>query len=199
MSEFRYVARAAELLVTVAAMTHRADSVAGRGEGRSRIGFHSCGFFPSCAGSPDTQTGHIHPQRSRPDGRSVHRHPARAPHQVELEIDHLGRAVIIRLGADADETVAQAPLERAEALPFQPIERVPGRVRLRDDVARELPSPVGVVTLGAREVELALAPVEGGAAASRNGCVRASMATSIGRPRDWRATYAVSARSSRLS
>src|SRR6266850_5404515 len=165
MSEFRYVARAAELLVTVAAMTHRADSVAGRGEGaQPDWAFTVAVSSRRALGRRDTQTGHIHPQRSRPDGRRLHRHPARAPHQVELEIDQLGRAVVIRLRADADETVAQAPLERAEALPFQPIERVPGRVRLRDDVARELPSPVGVVTLGAREVELALAPVEGGAA-----------------------------------
>src|SRR5437879_7190714 len=33
-------------------------------------------------------------------------------------------------------------------------------MRLRNDVARELPSPVVVVALRAREVELALAPVE---------------------------------------
>src|SRR5688572_21479680 len=36
-------------------------------------------------------------------------------------------------------------------------------MRLRNDVAGEPPSPVGVVTLGTREIELALAPIEGGA------------------------------------
>src|SRR5438309_1346095 len=55
---------------------------------------------------------------SRPDGRRVHRHAARAPHQVELEIDELGGAVVVRLRADADETVAQPTLQRAEALPL---------------------------------------------------------------------------------
>src|SRR5947208_13959352 len=97
---------------------------------------------------------------SRPDGRRVHRHAARAPNQVELEIDELLGTIVVRRRADADETIAQPTLERAEALPLEAVERVPGRMRLRNDVARELPSPVVVVALRAREVELALAPVE---------------------------------------
>src|SRR6266508_3670436 len=78
----------------------------------------------------------------------------------------LGGAVFIRLGANPDETVAQPPLERAEPLPLQPVERVPGRVPLRNDVAREPPSPVVVVTVAAGQIELALSPVEGGATGS---------------------------------
>src|SRR5262249_50515551 len=72
-----------------------------------------------------------------PRGR-LHRHPARAPHQVEFEIDQLRRAKVIWLRAESGETVAKAPFQRAEALPFEPVERITGRVRLRDDVAREL-------------------------------------------------------------
>ena len=37
-------------------------------------------------------------------------------------------------------------------------------MRLRDDVARELPSPVVVVALAAGEIELALPPIPDGAA-----------------------------------
>ena len=44
-------------------------------------------------------------------------------------------------------------------------------MRLRNDVAGELASPVIVVTLAAGEVQLALTPVERGPAASRNGWV----------------------------
>jgi len=87
----------------------------------------------------------------------------RAPHEEQLEIHELGGAVFVRFGADPDETVAQPPLERAEPLPLQPVERVPGRVRLRNEVAREPPAPVVVMTLAAGQIELPLAPVEGGA------------------------------------
>src|SRR5712692_8278035 len=102
--------------------------------------------------------------RSGPDGGRLERHPRRAPHQVELEIDELGRAVFIRFRADSDQTVAQPSLERAESLPLQPVDRVPRRVRLWDDVARKPPSPVVVVTLAAGQVELALAAMEDRAA-----------------------------------
>src|SRR5262245_53857104 len=96
---------------------------------------------------------------SGPDGGPVHQHPARPPHQEELEVDQLGRAELIRLGANPDEAIPETPLERAYALPLEAIERVPGRVSLRDHVARELLSPVIVVTLGACEIQLALAAI----------------------------------------
>src|SRR5262249_27087360 len=98
---------------------------------------------------------------SGPDGGRVHQHPARAPHQEELEVDEFGRAELIRLGANADEAIPEASLERAHALPLEAIERVSGRVGLRDRVARELLSPVVVVTLCAREIQLALTPIPG--------------------------------------
>src|SRR5262245_57405084 len=40
---------------------------------------------------------------------------------------------------------------------------------LRDDVAGELPPPVGVVTLAARQIELALTPLEGGPTSLQEG------------------------------
>src|ERR1700694_4901496 len=85
--------------------------------------------------------------RSGPDGGRLEGHSAGAPHQEQLEVDHLGRAVVILLRAHAGEAVAQAPVERAEALPFQAVDRISGRVGLRYDVARKPPPPVVVVTL----------------------------------------------------
>src|SRR6266849_1277701 len=121
------------------------------------------GLARSFGGQPRVQLRRSN-ARSGPDGGRLERHPRRAPHQVELEIDELGRAVFIRFRADSDQTVAQPSLERAESLPLQPVDRVPRRVRLRDDVAREPPSPVVVVTLAAGQVELALAAMEDRAA-----------------------------------
>src|SRR5207302_8208316 len=51
-------------------------------------------------------------------------------------------------------------LQRAEALPFEPIDRIAGRVRLRHDAAGELLAPVVVVALRARHVDLPLALLE---------------------------------------
>src|SRR5207248_1587016 len=83
-------------------------------------------------------------------------HAARAPHEIELELDHLRRAVGVRLGARAGHAVSQAPLERAHALPLQPVDRIAGRMRLRYRRAGEASPPVVVVALRAGEIELAL-------------------------------------------
>src|SRR5262245_21429986 len=56
--------------------------------------------------------------RSGAHRRRLHRHPPGAPHQVELEVDQLRRPVVIRLRADAGQAVAEATLQRAEALPL---------------------------------------------------------------------------------
>ena len=58
-----------------------------------------------------------------------------------LERDVFGRAVGIGLGAHADQAVAQPPLQRAERLPFQPVERIAGRMRLRDRRCRRASCP----------------------------------------------------------
>src|SRR5262249_39856077 len=92
------------------------------------------------------------PHRGRLD-----RHAARAPHQIEFEIDKLTRPVRIRDRAHAEQAIAQPSLQRPEHLPLEPIERISGRMALRDRSAGELLAPIIVVALRARKIELALA------------------------------------------
>src|SRR6478735_1240846 len=95
-----------------------------------------------------------------PYRRRLQRHPARTPHQKEFEVDVFRRAESVGLGAHPDQAIAQPPLQRAQCLPFQPIEWIAGRLALRDRRAGELLAPIIVVTLGAGEVELSLPLVE---------------------------------------
>jgi len=44
-----------------------------------------------------------------------------ARHQIKLELDQFGRAVIVSLRADATDAAAQAVLQRTERLPLQPV------------------------------------------------------------------------------
>src|SRR5260221_11038616 len=76
-------------------------------------------------------------------------------------MEEVGSAESGRLRGNAGGEVAKPPLERPQALPLQAVQRVSGRVRLRDDPAGEALAPVVVVALGAGEVELALAAMEG--------------------------------------
>src|SRR5262245_2388780 len=116
--------------------------------------------------SVQTQTYRMHAHRpmgsteSWPDPRRLHLQPAGAPHQVEFECHLLGRAELVGIGAHADPAIAPPRLPGAEALPFQPVDRVAGGMRLRDGVARQDLAPVVVVALAARQIELALAAVE---------------------------------------
>src|ERR687897_2369140 len=63
----------------------------------------------------------------------------------------------IRLSSNADQTVAQPPLERAEGLPFQAVDGIAGRMGLGDGDTCKLLAGVVVVADGAAQVELALA------------------------------------------
>ena len=94
-------------------------------------------FFCELDKMLDEDLGYFEP-RPWPHRRRLDRQAARAPHQEQLEVDEFGRAVGIGLGAHADQAIAQPPLQRAEALPFEPIERIAGRMRLRDRRAGEL-------------------------------------------------------------
>src|SRR5215471_8581693 len=96
----------------------------------------------------------------RAHSRRVHRQAAGAPHQKCLERNRFRRAERVGLGAQSEHAIAQAPLQRAEILPFQPIDRVAGRMRLRDDAAGKLLAPVVVVTLRAGQIELTLTTFE---------------------------------------
>src|SRR5262245_44126389 len=102
--------------------------------------------------------------RSGSDRRRFERHAPGAPHQEELEIDELGGAELVGLRADPDQASPQAALQGSQALPLQPVDRVPGGVRLGDDVAGELAAPVVVVALATGEIELALTTLKGRAA-----------------------------------
>ena len=101
----------------------------------------------------------------RTDGRRLDRKPRRAPLQVQLELGPLGCVRGPGLGAHADQTAAQPPLQRAEGLPFQAIQRVAVRMPLRDRGPAEPRAPAGVVAVGARQVELAHPRLEQPAAA----------------------------------
>src|SRR4029079_17689968 len=94
--------------------------------------------------------------RSGPDRGRFQLHPARARHEVELQLDELGRAERIVFREHVGEAAAEAALQRAHALPLEAIDRIAGRVPLRDDAAAELPARIVVVAVRAAEVELAL-------------------------------------------
>lgn len=71
----------------------------------------------------------------RPHRWSLDRHAAGAPHQIKLQFNIFGCTVDIGLGAYPDHAVAQPALQRAETLPFQPVERIAVRMTLRNRIA----------------------------------------------------------------
>src|SRR5262249_820133 len=76
---------------------------------------------------------------------------------IKFEIDIFGCAQGIGDGAHSEQAVTQPPLQRSERLPFEAIERISGRVALRDPSAGELLAPIVVVALCTGEIELPLA------------------------------------------
>src|SRR3977135_4594709 len=97
---------------------------------------------------------------SRPHAGRLDRHAACALHEEKLECHVFGRAGIIGLGPHPADAIAQAALQRAEALPFEAIDRGSGGLPLRHDIAGALLAPVDVVALPAGHVDLALPPFE---------------------------------------
>src|SRR3954469_3729576 len=95
--------------------------------------------------------------RSGPHRWRLHRHFSRARHQIELELDEFRRAVVVSLGAYAADATAQAPLQRAERLPFEPVKRIAGRVALRNRRTGKALVPVVVMAIRAGKIKLALA------------------------------------------
>ena len=94
-------------------------------------------------------------------GRRFYRHAAGTPHQIKFQVDVFRSAIFVVFRAHPDHTVAKSPLQRTEALPFQSIDRIAGRMRLRNKIASEpLASIVGMALI-AGEIELTLAPVKG--------------------------------------
>src|SRR5215211_966923 len=95
-----------------------------------------------------------------PHRRRFHCQSAGAPHEIELERDILRCPVGVRFGAHPDHAVAQAALQRAERLSFQAVERIAGRMTLRDRIAGQALAPIVIVALTAGETELALAAIK---------------------------------------
>src|SRR5260370_15423957 len=93
---------------------------------------------------------------SRPYRRRLDRHTVGARHQVKFELDQFRRAVIKSLGADAGHAAAQPALQRAERLPFQPVDRIAGRLSLRDRRSCKMLVPIVGVAIRASQIELAL-------------------------------------------
>ena len=96
----------------------------------------------------------------RADGRGFDREPAGAPSKKQFEIDDLGCVAGIGFGPHSGKAFAQAPPYRSECLPFQAIQRIPGRVRLRDRRAGKTLSPILVMARRAGQVQLTLAALE---------------------------------------
>jgi len=107
----------------------------------------------------------IAPQRSmamglRAHGRGLDCETAGAPSEKEFELVHFRRAIVEGLCAHAEKAIAQAPLQRAETLPFETVDRIAIRMPLWDRCTGELLAPIVVMALRAREVELALPPLK---------------------------------------
>lgn len=74
----------------------------------------------------------LKPEFSRSDPRRFNQHAFGAYRQVQFQFHQFLRAVGKWFGAHAAHAVAQAALQRAKRLPFQPVHRVAGGVRLGD-------------------------------------------------------------------
>src|SRR4051794_34969320 len=95
-------------------------------------------------------------RHSRADGRGLDRQPAGAPSEKQFESDDLGGIAAIGFSPHSGEAFAQPPSYRSESLPLQAIQRVAGRVRLRDHRAGKALAPIVVMTLRAGQVQLPL-------------------------------------------
>src|SRR5436190_6903163 len=93
---------------------------------------------------------------SRTHGGGLDLHALCPPHEEKLEIHQLRRAELVRFRPHADQAVPQAALERADVLPLEAVDRIAGRMRLRDDAAGEVLARVLVVALGAGKIDLTL-------------------------------------------
>ena len=107
--------------------------------------------------------GAAHQGRTR---RRLHRQAARAPGQEQLAARPVRGAPQAKGSARTPLMQARsAPLQRAQALPLQPVDRVAGGMALRDRAAAQAPAGLRVMAVGAGQVELADALTEKRAAA----------------------------------
>lgn len=74
---------------------------------------------------------------SGPYARRFEAHPSGAFRQISLKVDPLTCGVRIRLRAHGRHSVAQTSLQAAERLPFETVDGIAGRMRLRNRVTAE--------------------------------------------------------------
>ena len=98
---------------------------------------------------------------SRAHGWGFDAEAARAPTHKPLEIDEFRRAAIERFGAHTNHAISHTAMQRTDALPSEPIQPVPSRLPLSDQVARERLVPMVVVASRTSGVQLSLELVEG--------------------------------------
>src|SRR5690348_637180 len=84
------------------------------------------------------------------------RQPLPPPREIELEVRELRRARARHLGAYAEQTCPDPPLQGSEALPFEAIGREGIAVPLAESLRIQPLAPVLLVALGAGEVHLAV-------------------------------------------
>ena len=130
---------------------------AGGGSGRLARGHRARDELPPQADDPRHGVAPRAGTGARPDQgphrRRLDREPRRALLEVELQLDIFLRAVRVRLRPNADHAAAEPALERADGLPFEPVDGIADRVRLGDRGACQTPAPVLVVALRAGQVQ----------------------------------------------
>ena len=84
----------------------------------------------------------------------LHRHALCTLLKKKFKLDEFLRAKWISLSPHHVDAVAQAPLQRAEALPFQPVNGIARGVGLGNDAAAQAPAPALVMALRAGQIEL---------------------------------------------
>ena len=93
-------------------------------------------------------------ESSSAHARRLERNALRAPREIQLDVGELACARRRHLRADAEQARANAPLQRTDSLPFEPIRRKCTRMTLAEGLGKQALSPVLIVALRAREVHL---------------------------------------------
>src|SRR5258708_28912887 len=132
------------------------SGVATRNEARSASNWTDPEFTAASTATDGADHAECVAGYSPPYRRRLDRHAVGARHQVKLEFDQFRRAVIKSPGADAGHAAAQAALQRTNRLPFQPVDRIAGRLSLRDRRSCKMLVPIVVVAIRASQIDLAL-------------------------------------------
>src|SRR5207247_7185639 len=91
-----------------------------------------------------------------PHSRSFERQALCPPCEIKLHIGQLGGAGTRHFGTDAEQAGANAPLQRTQCLPLEPIGGKRVAVALTDRLGVQPLAPVLLVALRAREIHLTM-------------------------------------------